>query len=337
MSIKPTDTGEWMVDVRPQGRDGPRVRKKFPTKNEAQQFERWVIATQHNKGWMDKPKDRRPFSELIDLWWAHYGQTLKAGRCTYLALIAFDAYMKHPRADQITHELFSDYRAARLTEGISPRTINNMQIRVSGVFTALAAAGKFQGDNPMKGLKRAKTKRSQMAFLTNAQIAQLLDETHPNDLRAVRLALATGARFGEVESLLDEHIIKNRVTYVDTKNGKDRTVPISPELFKDIKGSIVGRRVFPKLSYTRVRQLLKKLIPDLPNGQATHVFRHTFGSHFMMNGGNILALQKILGHATIEQTMTYAHFAPDYLLDAVRFNPLEYHQDGNVHILPKLG
>jgi site-specific recombinase XerD len=42
----------------------------------------------------------------------------------------------------------------------------------------------------------------------------------------------------------------------------------------------------------------------------------------MMNGGNILALQKILGHATIKQTMTYAHFAPDYLLDAVRFNPL---------------
>ncbi|WP_213673113.1 phage integrase, partial [Serratia marcescens] len=223
MSISKLDSGQYLVDVRPQGRNGKRVRKKFDTKAEAQQYERWIIATQHNKEWIDKPKDRRPFSELIELWWMHYGQTLKAGRCTHLALIAFDAYMKHPRADQITHELFSDYRAARLTEGISPRTINNMQIRVSGVFTALAAAGKFQGDNPMKGLKRAKTKRSKMAFLTKPQIAQLLQETHPNDIRAVRLALATGARFGEVESLLDEHIIKNRVTYVETKNGKDRT------------------------------------------------------------------------------------------------------------------
>ncbi|HFT1084495.1 TPA: phage integrase [Serratia marcescens] len=337
MSIKSSGSGEWLVDVRPQGRDGPRVRKKFPTKAEAQAFERWVIVTQHNKGWMDKPKDRRPLSELIELWWLHYGQTLKAGRCTYLALIAFDAYMKYPRADQITHELFSDYRAARLTEGISPRTINNMQIRLSGVFTALTAAGKFHGENPMKGLKRAKTKRSKMAFLTKPQIAQLLQETHPNDLRAVRLALATGARFGELESLNDEQIIKNRVTFADTKNGKDRTVPISAELFKDIKGAIVGRQAFPNVSYTRVRNLLKKLIPDLPNGQATHVFRHTFGSHYMMNGGNILALQKILGHATIEQTMTYAHFAPDYLLDAVRFNPLEYQQDDSVHILTKLG
>jgi site-specific recombinase XerD len=65
------------------------------------------------------------------------------------------------------------------------------------------------------------------------------------------------------------------------------------------------------------------VIPDLPEGQATHVMRHTFASHFMMNGGNILTLQKILGHSSIVQTMTYAHFAPDYLNDAVRLNPLE--------------
>jgi site-specific recombinase XerD len=43
----------------------------------------------------------------------------------------------------------------------------------------------------------------------------------------------------------------------------------------------------------------------------------------MMNGGNILTLQKILGHSNIQQTMVYAHLAPDYLQDAVRFNPLE--------------
>lgn len=324
MSISKIDSGQYLVDVRPQGRNGRRIRKKFDTKAEAQQYERWVIATQHNKGWLEKPKDRRPFSELIELWWLHYGQTLKAGRCTYLALHAFDRYMKHPRADQITHELFADYRAARLTEGISPRTINNAQIRVSGVFTKLAELGKCHGDNPMKGLKRAKTKNSEMAFLTTPQIALFLQQAHRDDLLGIRLALATGARFGEVINLQAEHVVKNRVTYIDTKNGKDRTVPISSSLYSEIKGAITERRVFPQLHYHRVRNQLKKMIPDLPYGQATHVFRHTFGSHFMMNGGNILALQKILGHATIEQTMTYAHFAPDYLLDAVRFNPLEY-------------
>ncbi|WP_222101899.1 hypothetical protein [Methylomonas koyamae] len=39
-----------------------------------------------------------------------------------------------------------------------------------------------------------------------------------------------------------------------------------------------------------------------PNGkgQLTHVLRHTFASHFMMNGGNILTLQKILGNGSLK-------------------------------------
>ncbi|HAX5046992.1 TPA: hypothetical protein JZG23_004987, partial [Escherichia coli] len=45
-------------------------------------------------------------------------------------------------------------------------------------------------------------------------------------------------------------------------------------------------------------------------------------SHFMMNGGNIIALQQILGHASINQTMVYAHLSPDYLQNAVALNPL---------------
>lgn len=41
-----------------------------------------------------------------------------------------------------------------------------------------------------------------------------------------------------------------------------------------------------------------------------------------MNGGNILTLQKILGHTDIKMTMRYAHLAPDYLEEATRLNPL---------------
>jgi site-specific recombinase XerD len=42
----------------------------------------------------------------------------------------------------------------------------------------------------------------------------------------------------------------------------------------------------------------------------------------MMNGGNILALQKILGHSTLTMTMRYAHLAPDHLQEAKTLNPL---------------
>ncbi|WP_269901427.1 tyrosine-type recombinase/integrase [Paenalcaligenes faecalis] len=54
----------------------------------------------------------------------------------------------------------------------------------------------------------------------------------------------------------------------------------------------------------------------------THVLRHTFASHFMMNGGNVLTLQRILGHSTVTITMRYAHLAPDHLQEARALNPL---------------
>lgn len=60
----------------------------------------------------------------------------------------------------------------------------------------------------------------------------------------------------------------------------------------------------------------------MPKGQLTHVLRHTFASHFMINGGNILTLQKILGHANLTMTMRYAHLAPEHLQEARALNPL---------------
>jgi len=60
----------------------------------------------------------------------------------------------------------------------------------------------------------------------------------------------------------------------------------------------------------------------LPCGQLTHVLRHTFAAPFMMSGGNILALQKILGHHDIKMIMRYPRLAPDHLDTVLRFNPL---------------
>ncbi|WP_345892728.1 tyrosine-type recombinase/integrase [Chromobacterium violaceum] len=60
----------------------------------------------------------------------------------------------------------------------------------------------------------------------------------------------------------------------------------------------------------------------LPAGQLTHVLRHSFTSHFMMNGGNILVLQRALGHHNHTMTMRYAHLSPDHLSETRELNPL---------------
>src|SRR5262249_53904958 len=42
-----------------------------------------------------------------------------------------------------------------------------------------------------------------------------------------------------------------------------------------------------------------------------HDLRHTFASHWVMRGGDLFKLQKILGHKSIMMTQRYAHLAPD--------------------------
>lgn len=74
--------------------------------------------------------------------------------------------------------------------------------------------------------------------------------------------------------------------------------------------------------YQEFKKMLALTKIEFAEGQKTHVLRHTFASHFMKNGGNILVLQRILGHANTRETMRYAHFAPDHLDEAVTLNPL---------------
>lgn len=61
---------------------------------------------------------------------------------------------------------------------------------------------------------------------------------------------------------------------------------------------------------------------ELTDGQCTHVLRHSFASHFMMNGGNKLIPKEILGYSDIKMTMTNAHFPPTHLEDTITKNPL---------------
>lgn len=135
-----------------------------------------------------------------------------------------------------------------------------------------------------------------------------------------KTCLATGARINEVVETRGSQLLKHKVIFTNTKGKRNRTVPISNKLYKELHKP-TNDKLF-SCGYGVAHKWLTKALPDLPKGQTTHVLRHTFASHFMMNGGNILVLQNILGHQKIEQTMIYAHFSPNHLSDAITFNPV---------------
>jgi len=320
MSITKLDDGRYRVDIRPAGRNGRRVRKIFDRKAEASAFEKYTLVNAQKNEWAGKKRDRRTLMELLNLWWEYHGKTREHGEKEKKRLINTIAGLGNISISALTRRDILRYRATRLDDDIKATSINREIYTLSGMLTQLAEIGEFSGENPIRGLGALPELIQEMSFLSKCEIAALLNAL-TGDARLVALvALSTGGRWTEVVSLKRSRIVNCRITYLKTKNGKRRTVPISEELENEILSSASGQLF--DVDYRKFCEVLKQIKPDIPPNQATHILRHTFASHFMMNGGNIIALQQILGHASITQTMIYAHLSPDYLQNAIAMGPL---------------
>ncbi|EAW2930786.1 integrase [Salmonella enterica] len=320
MTIRKLDDGRWLVDVRPAGAEGKRIRKKFNLRSKAEDYEKYIIQNFHNNPWQGRASDKRRLSELATAWWRIKGRNETYGEQYLMRLNKVIREMGDPRSCNVTSAAIIKYRSEKLAAGLKPNTVNRDLTVLSAMFTALSESEMYYGENPVHGVRKLKVITTEMAFLSEDETAELL-ATLKGDYRALAvLCLSTGARYGEAARLRGEHITGNRVMFTRTKNGKPRAVPISDDVLNAVKKRKTGRLF--SVDYVKFREALKAVKPDLPKGQATHVLRHTFATHFMMNGGNIITLQRILGHATIQQTMTYAHFAPDFLQEAVNYNPI---------------
>lgn len=137
------------------------------------------------------------------------------------------------------------------------------------------------------------------------------------------ICLATGARWGEAQALTPDRVRNQLVTFVNTKGKRVRSIPIALELQQQIHQHFKQHGLFSNCLNSFDKALTESRLP-VSAGQSSHVLRHTFASHFVMNGGNILTLQKILGHTTLAMTMRYAHLAPDHLKDAVELGPKSF-------------
>jgi integrase len=152
-------------------------------------------------------------------------------------------------------------------------------------------------------------------------------------------AIYTGMREGELGGLRWEDVnFERRIITVQrsfegpTKAGDVRYVPIMDPLLpvlRDWRLRCPGTLVFPneagrmhQKSARIFQEILHRVLeraqfPTIERkGKSAryivfHSLRHTFASHWVMAGGDLFRLQKVLGHKSITMTQRYAHLSPD--------------------------
>lgn len=324
MAIDQLPDGRWKVDIEPV--KGKRFRKTVKTKAEALRFEATCRAKCiETPNWSPRPKDRRRLLELLPVWDRLHGQTLASYYDTEIALRTMFERMKNPVASSLKSRDFIQYRSDRLQAGLAKKTVNNELGYLRSFFNRLIEYQEIDYPNPVVDLKKIPIQETELTYLDHSEIdrlfAVLRSAPHPHVELISTVCLATGCRWGEAQSLVPSRVRGGMVQFVGTKGRRRRSVPIPVELEERLHAHFKRYGVFTSCR-DRFDDALKKSGIRLPAGQKTHVLRHTFASHFVMNGGNLRSLQLILGHTTLAMTMRYAHLAPDHLGDALRLGPL---------------
>ena len=145
-----------------------------------------------------------------------------------------------------------------------------------------------------------------------------------------RLSTALNVRIKDID------FYNNTIILVITKNRKQQIIPLSQSLaeilvgYLEIRGNNPDDYLFcniygEKGNIRSFEDLVAKYNHERGVEKTSiHLFRHTFAKHWILQGGDIFRLQKILGHSDLSVTKEYVQmFGQDLQMDFEKFNPLD--------------
>jgi site-specific recombinase XerD len=156
----------------------------------------------------------------------------------------------------------------------------------------------------------------------------------------ISLLYSTGMRISEVASLkiadIDSKIM--RIKVVSGKGDKDRFTLLSESMLLELRAYWLQYRPLvylfngpekgKKYTIRSIQHILGKALirVGLAGKHYTiHTFRHSFATHLLNNGTDLLTIRSLLGHANISQTMQYLHLSEKLMRDVI--SPYDLLQD----------
>lgn len=207
---------------------------------------------------------------------------------------------------------------------VSITTINNY-IRNIKVFFNFLFKQEYIKKNVVRNIKEFKNPRMPKEFITDEQFSELLRHINTTkfcerrDYTIILLLLDTGMRIGETVSIKVENLDMDCRAILlpsdDTKGRKGRYVYFSPTMQKELRRWLQYKDRYVESEYlfctskgkTILIRSFERQLKNFGNrvglkNICPHQLRNNFAKRFLMSGGSIYFLSKILGHSSVKVT-----------------------------------
>ncbi len=240
---------------------------------------------------------------------------------------------ERPALDDLARLRPADFRAwlsARARAGLGRRAQARALSVLRGFFRWLQreglvenpAIGSLRAPRPPATLPRALTRDEAARALDTVTELSDDDWIAKRDLAVLMLLYGCGLRIGEALSLTAGQAPQpgQEALTVLGKGRKERSLPLLPAVIEAVEAYAAAcpfplRREGPlflgkrggALGATRIQEKVRELriLLGLPEDATPHALRHSFATHLLAAGGDLRAIQELLGHASLSTTQRY--------------------------------
>ncbi len=272
-------------------------------------------------------------------------------------IVKFSDYVKKMDKDptQLRQSDLTAYLEYLRATGMAPSSIARQLSSLKGYYRYLNRVGET-ASNPVESIAGPKLYRSHPGALTIEEVFSLLDTARgaaendsskkmlpSRDLALLEFLYGTGARVSEAaEAQRKDLYTEMNLVKLYGKGKKERVVPMGRAAwaaidvyFSACRPKLAGARSEDylflnnrggKLSRMGIWKILRKYVnaAGIARNVSPHTLRHSFATHLLMGGADLIAVQELLGHADIATTEVYTHPDKDFLVSEHReFHPRE--------------
>lgn len=252
--------------------------------------------------------------------------------------------------EQINTYIMTDFQVY-MNRVYSSHTARDKFVVIKAFFAFLTKR-RFLESNPMEDMSRPKQSNKIIYSFAKEEVKEILSMFDRSEFIGLRnytiinILFGTGIRKSELLKITAEDIDwGSNLIKIYGKGNKERFVPIGSSLQRMILRYIKARKQYiaEKKKTDNIRLFISKDCRPLSVGGlntvfahikenkphwstrvSAHTFRHTFAKFFLLNGGDLFTLQKILGHEDISFTRLYIDLnTKEVSIQNEKYNPLE--------------